>query len=144
MNVRVEPGAAPTVFTTMEPYDLARFAPIDEILVPAGPYVLEDVDTGAALLDVTPDDALPRESLGPAMLTGVRYVLLSPAVLRVLARGAIFGFGAVAVQSLLPLIARELHISDETVRTHVRNAMEKTGTHTRAALVATAFAQKLI
>lgn len=53
-----------------------------------------------------PDDALPRESLGPAMLTGVRYVLLSPAVLRVLVRGAIFGFGAVAVQALLPLIAR--------------------------------------
>jgi MFS family permease len=53
-----------------------------------------------------PADALPRESLGPAMLAGVRYVLLSPAVLAVLARGAVFGFGAVAVQALLPLIAR--------------------------------------
>jgi PAS domain S-box-containing protein len=33
-------------------------------------------------------------------------------------------------------IARELHISPETVRTHVRNAMSKLGAHTRAQLVA--------
>jgi PAS domain S-box-containing protein len=41
-------------------------------------------------------------------------------------------------------IAAELGVSNETVRTHVRNAMEKTGTHTRAALVAAAFARRLI
>lgn len=33
-------------------------------------------------------------------------------------------------------IARELRISPETVRTHVRNAMSKLGAHTRAQLVA--------
>jgi DNA-binding CsgD family transcriptional regulator len=33
-------------------------------------------------------------------------------------------------------IGRELHISPETVRTHVRNAMSKLGARTRAQLVA--------
>jgi DNA-binding NarL/FixJ family response regulator len=33
-------------------------------------------------------------------------------------------------------IAEQLHISPETVRTHVRNAMSKLGVHTRAELVA--------
>ncbi len=33
-------------------------------------------------------------------------------------------------------IAAELHISPETVRTHVRNAMAKLNVHTRAQLVA--------
>ncbi|MGO9488490.1 MAG: LuxR C-terminal-related transcriptional regulator [Solirubrobacteraceae bacterium] len=33
-------------------------------------------------------------------------------------------------------IARELHVSPETVRTHVRNAMSKLDVHTRAQLVA--------
>jgi DNA-binding CsgD family transcriptional regulator len=33
-------------------------------------------------------------------------------------------------------IAKELHISPETVRTHVRNAMSKLGARTRAHLVA--------
>jgi PAS domain S-box-containing protein len=33
-------------------------------------------------------------------------------------------------------IAAELHVSPETVRTHVRNAMSKLGAHTRAQLVA--------
>lgn len=35
-----------------------------------------------------------------------------------------------------PRIADELHISPETVRTHVRNAKSKLGAHTRAQLVA--------
>ena len=35
-----------------------------------------------------------------------------------------------------PEIAAELHISHDTVRTHVRNAMEKTGARSRAHLVA--------
>ena len=35
-------------------------------------------------------------------------------------------------------IAEQLHVSPETVRTHVRNAMSKLGAHTRAQLVATA------
>lgn len=37
-----------------------------------------------------------------------------------------------------PEIAAELHISAETVRSHVRNAMGKLGAHTRAQLVAIA------
>jgi PAS domain S-box-containing protein len=43
---------------------------------------------------------------------------------------------AVAMGHQTPEIAEELHISQETVRTHVRNLMAKTGTHTRAHLVA--------
>jgi PAS domain S-box-containing protein len=35
-------------------------------------------------------------------------------------------------------IAEELHISPETVRTHIRNAMSRLGAHTRAQLVAIA------
>ncbi len=41
-------------------------------------------------------------------------------------------------------IAEELVISTETVRTHVRNAMKKTGAHTRAQLVANALADRHI
>lgn len=43
---------------------------------------------------------------------------------------------AVAMGHQTPQIAAEMQISPETVRTHVRNAMEKTGAHTRAHLVA--------
>jgi PAS domain S-box-containing protein len=43
---------------------------------------------------------------------------------------------AVAMGHQTPQIAAELHISQETVRTHVRNLMVKTGAHTRAHLVA--------
>src|SRR3954454_20762139 len=41
-------------------------------------------------------------------------------------------------------IADDLYISSETVRTHVRNAMEKTGTRTRAHLVAAAICRGLL
>ena len=43
---------------------------------------------------------------------------------------------AIAMGHQTRQIADELHISPETVRTHVRNAMSKLGTHTRAQLVA--------
>ena len=46
-------------FTTMEGDDLARFVPTPDLDVPAGAYVLSDVDTGAEHLGVRPDDALP-------------------------------------------------------------------------------------
>lgn len=39
-------------------------------------------------------------------------------------------------------IARRLRISEQTVRTHVRNAMARTGTRTRAQLVAAALAER--
>lgn len=41
-----------------------------------------------------------------------------------------------------PEIADRLSISVQTVRTHVRNAMAKTGTKTRAHLVAVALADR--
>lgn len=42
----------------------------------------------------------------------------------------------IALGRLTPQIAAELHISGETVRTHVRHAMSKLGASTRAQLVA--------
>ncbi|HTU12234.1 MAG TPA: MFS transporter [Allosphingosinicella sp.] len=50
---------------------------------------------------------LPRESLGSAIVAGLRYAAMSPSILSVLARGAAFGLTASALASLLPLIARE-------------------------------------
>ena len=49
---------------------------------------------------------LPPETLGSAMLAGVRYVLLSPAIRTVLFRSALFGLAGSALMALLPLIAR--------------------------------------
>lgn len=52
--------------------------------------------------------ALPREPLGAAMVAGVRYVALSPNILSVMIRAAVFGVGAGAVPALMPLMARDL------------------------------------
>jgi DNA-binding NarL/FixJ family response regulator len=41
-------------------------------------------------------------------------------------------------------IALDLGVSPETVRTHVRNAMARTGAHTRAELVARVVADGLV
>jgi PAS domain S-box-containing protein len=43
-----------------------------------------------------------------------------------------------------PEIATELHLSHATVRTHVRNAMNKLGTHSRAHLVAKALGDGIV
>lgn len=51
---------------------------------------------------------LPPEHLGSAMAAGMRYVAMSPNILSVLGRGAVFGIGAVALQALLPVIVRDL------------------------------------
>ncbi len=51
---------------------------------------------------------LPRETLGAAIATGVRYVALSPGISTVLVRSAVFGVGASAVMALMPVIARDL------------------------------------
>lgn len=51
---------------------------------------------------------LPRETLFLAMGAGLRYVAMSPNIRRVLLRGFAFGLGAIAVQALLPLVARDL------------------------------------
>ena len=41
-------------------------------------------------------------------------------------------------------IAKKLHLSPDTVRTHVRNAMERVGARTRAQLVAIAISEGII
>jgi MFS family permease len=51
---------------------------------------------------------LPPETLGSAMVAGIRYVAMSPNLSVVLLRGAVFGVAAIAVQALMPLIARDL------------------------------------
>lgn len=55
-----------------------------------------------------PERALPPETLGAALGAGLRYVFLSPALLRVMGRGAVFGFAAVSILALLPLIVRDV------------------------------------
>lgn len=55
-----------------------------------------------------PPRRLPRERLGVAMAAGVRYVRLSPPILTVLQRAALFGLAASAIPALMPLVARDL------------------------------------
>lgn len=55
-----------------------------------------------------PPSSIPREQFGSAMSAGLRYMLMSPNLMKVLFRGASFGFGAVAVMALMPIIARDL------------------------------------
>ena len=54
-----------------------------------------------------PTRALPREPLGAAMASGVRYVAASPAIGRVLVRALTFGLAAGGLWALMALIARE-------------------------------------
>ncbi len=51
---------------------------------------------------------LPREPIGRAMGSGLRYVAMSPNIARVLVRGFLFGGSTVALLALLPLVARNL------------------------------------
>ncbi|WP_349356537.1 MFS transporter [Sphingosinicella terrae] len=51
---------------------------------------------------------LPRERMGVAIVAGIRYAAMSPAIGLVLGRSLVFGFGASAVSALMPLIARDL------------------------------------
>lgn len=62
-----------------------------------------------ALLRWKPDYAarsLPRERFGSAMTAGVRYVFMSPKLIAVILRSAVFGFCAISILALLPSIAR--------------------------------------
>ncbi|MGH8185946.1 MAG: MFS transporter, partial [Steroidobacteraceae bacterium] len=52
--------------------------------------------------------SLPRETLGIAIATGVRYVAMSPVIHKVLIRSLVFGVGASVVLALLPLVAKVL------------------------------------
>jgi MFS family permease len=51
---------------------------------------------------------LPPESLGIAIGAGIRYVLMSPAIRRVMLRSAVFGIGASSAMALMPLVAKHL------------------------------------
>ncbi len=51
---------------------------------------------------------LPRERLGRAISSGIRYVAMSPAINTTLVRGFVTGLGSSAVGALLPLIARDM------------------------------------
>lgn len=57
---------------------------------------------------VAKERRLPRESLGSALSGGWRYVAMSPALLRVMARGLLFGVAASSVLALLPVVAAEV------------------------------------
>lgn len=73
-------------FTSMDDDDLQRFVPIAEVQIPAGPYLLLDIDTGPDTLDVVPDDALPRIiAAGRSPLTideGIALITHFPGILR--------------------------------------------------------------
>ena len=62
-----------------------------------------------------PKEDLPRERLGSAMITGLRYVTETPPIRAVLVRGAAFGTLAAAIMALLPLIARDRLGGDATL-----------------------------
>lgn len=51
---------------------------------------------------------LPRESMGAAMLSGIRYVAMSPHIYQVMLRSSVFGFTAIAVMALLPVVSATL------------------------------------
>lgn len=51
---------------------------------------------------------LPREPLWAALGAGLRYVALSPNIMRVVARAALFGLAASSVLALLPIVAKDL------------------------------------
>ena len=59
-----------------------------------------------------PARRLPREAFGGAFAAGLRYVALSPNLLRVILRGFLFGLAAVAIQALLPIVVRD-HLDGE-------------------------------
>ena len=55
-----------------------------------------------------PPATLPPEPLGTAMTAGLRYVAMSPHIEKVLLRAFVFGFTAIIVLALLPLVSRDL------------------------------------
>ena len=56
---------------------------------------------------VTPN-TLPRETIGIAMTAGLRYIAMSPNIEKVLLRSFVFGFTAISVMAMLPLVARDI------------------------------------
>ncbi|MFC3570713.1 MFS transporter [Paracoccus simplex] len=56
---------------------------------------------------VSPPRTTTPEPFVAAVGAGLRYVALSPNLMRVLMRGALFGFSAIVVMALLPLVAKQ-------------------------------------
>ena len=50
---------------------------------------------------------LPRESIGAAMMAGVRYVSMSPSIGKVLFRSFVFGLSTVSILALLPVVSAD-------------------------------------
>lgn len=73
-------------FTTLDAEDLDRFRPLPELDVPAGPYLLLDVDTGGETLGRPPAQALEGiAATGRTPLTlaeGLALLVSDPGVLR--------------------------------------------------------------
>lgn len=73
-------------FTTMEPDDLARFAPLPELEVPGTPYLLLDVDPGPDTCSLPPTEALPRITAARrsplTIAEGISVLVSDPGVLR--------------------------------------------------------------
>lgn len=56
---------------------------------------------------VTPPRTTTPEPFVAAVGAGLRYVALSPNLVRVMSRGALFGFSAIVIMALLPLVAKQ-------------------------------------
>ncbi|MGB3026418.1 MFS transporter [Paradevosia shaoguanensis] len=54
------------------------------------------------------ENPLPRESMGGAIGSGFRYVAMSPGIGKVLLRSFFFGFSAIVILALLPVVAAAL------------------------------------
>lgn len=53
-------------------------------------------------------NVLPREDIPSAVRAGVRYVVMSPSLRRVICRSGLFGLGAAGVPALMPLVAHHI------------------------------------
>jgi MFS family permease len=51
---------------------------------------------------------VPRETIGQAMIAGLRYVAMSPNIGKMLIRSTLFGFSAIVILALLPAVAAAL------------------------------------
>jgi hypothetical protein len=73
-------------FTTMGEEELAGFRPLPELGVPAGPYLLLDIDLGGGTFDVPPGEVVPRlaaEGRTPLTIAeGLALLVSDPGVLR--------------------------------------------------------------
>ncbi len=59
--------------------------------------------------------ALPAERLGSAVAAGLRYVWVSPNLILILLRGAVFGVAAVGLLALLPVVVRDVLKAEASV-----------------------------